>query len=285
MKDSAVAANLRQAGAICMGKLNTWEFAFGDMEIIGDARNPWNTHMVTGGSSSGSGAALAAHLVPLATGSDTGGSVRTPAAYCGIVGLKPTTGQLNCSGIIPLSWTLDHPGPMARTVSDAAMLYYGMAGERMPRKVSEFLHASKDSLEDIRIGLPRTYFFENADSEVVIAVEEASKRFQNIGADVVKVDLPFAQYGPAASFTIAYAESLAFHHEGFIKRSTEYSPGFISKISSVAFLSAEEHLTAQWIRKLITESFQAALSRVNIILTPTTSFPAYPIGPYLLRSG
>lgn len=278
--DSAIAANLRQTGAICMGKLNTWEFASGDMEIIGDARNPWNTHMITGGSSSGSGAALAARLVPLATGSDTGGSVRTPAAYCGIVGLKPTSGQLNCSGIIPLSWTLDHPGPMARSVGDAAMLYYGMAGEPMPGTVSEFLHASKDSLKNIRIGLPRTYFFENADSEVVTAVEEAAKRFQNMGAEVVKVDLPHVEYGSAASFTIAYAESLAFHRESFIERSIDYTPGFIGKISSVAFLSAEEHLTAQWLRKLITESFLTTLSRVNIILTPTTSFPAHPVGSH-----
>ena len=121
-KDSAMAANLRKAGTICMGKLNTWEFASGGMELIGDARNPWNTHMITGGSSAGSGAAVAASLVPLATGSDTGGSVRDPSALCGIVGLKPTFGRLSCEGIIPLSWSLDHPGPMTRTVADAALL-------------------------------------------------------------------------------------------------------------------------------------------------------------------
>ena len=121
-KDSAMAANLRKAGTVCMGKLNTWEFASGGMELIGDARNPWNTHMITGGSSAGSGAAVAASLVPLATGSDTGGSVRDPSALCGIVGLKPTFGRLSCEGIIPLSWSLDHPSPMTRTVADAALL-------------------------------------------------------------------------------------------------------------------------------------------------------------------
>src|SRR5918999_1192877 len=126
-EDCTVAARLRRAGAICLGKLNTHEFASGSMEVFGTARNPWHTEMVPGGSSSGSGTALAAHLIPGATGSDTGGSVRNPASFCGIVGLKPTYGRISRAGIIPLSWSLDHAGPMARTVADTAMLLQAIA--------------------------------------------------------------------------------------------------------------------------------------------------------------
>ncbi len=127
-EDCTVAARLRHAGAICLGKLNTIEFASGSMEVFGIARNPWNTAMFPGGSSSGSGTALAAHMIPLATGSDTGGSIRNPASFCGIVGLKPTYGRISRAGIIPLSWSLDHAGPMARTVADTALMLQAMAG-------------------------------------------------------------------------------------------------------------------------------------------------------------
>jgi aspartyl-tRNA(Asn)/glutamyl-tRNA(Gln) amidotransferase subunit A len=155
-EDSTVAARLRQAGAICLGKLNTIEFASGSMEVFGTARNPWNTAMFPGGSSSGSGTALAAHMVPLATGSDTGGSIRNPASFCGIVGLKPTYGRISRAGIIPLSWSLDHAGPMARTVADLALMLQAMAGpdRRDPsaavHPVPDYHAALKGDLEAIR---------------------------------------------------------------------------------------------------------------------------------------
>lgn len=277
-KDSAMAANLRNAGTVCMGKLNTWEFASGGMELMGDARNPWNTHMITGGSSAGSGAAVAASLVPLATGSDTGGSVRDPSALCGIVGLKPTFGRLSCEGIIPLSWSLDHPGPMTRTVADAALLFYGMAGEEMPNSVSALYKGFEDSLKNVRIGVPNHFFFDDADAEVVSAVKAAVSLMEEMGASVEEIELPFVESGPAASFTIAYTESFAFHRENFFRRAGDYSLGFISKISGAAFLSALDHLTAERIRQLVTQSFKEALSRVDIIVTPMTAFPAHPIG-------
>ncbi len=276
--DSAMAANLRKAGAICMGKLNTWEFASGDMALIGDARNPWNTRMVTGGSSAGSGAAVAAGLVPLATGSDTGGSVRDPAALCGIVGLKPTFGRLSRKGIIPLSWSLDHPGPMTRTVADAALMFYGMAGERMPDSVSAFLNRSDHSLKNLRVGVPNHFFFEHADTQVASAVRSAVAKMEALGASVAEIELPFVEYGPVSSFTIAYTESFTFHREIFFERSRDYTPGFIGKISSAAFLDALDHLTAQRIRRCVTASFRKALSTVDVVITPMTAFPAHPIG-------
>ncbi len=277
-EDSAVAANLRRAGAVCIGKLNTWEFASGGMELIGDARNPWNTELVTGGSSSGSGAAVAAGLVPLATGTDTGGSVRDPAAFCGIVGLKPTFGRLDTRGIIPLSWSLDHPGPLARTIADAAMLFYGMAGEPMPDGLSSCFANPKGHLRGVRIGIPGNFFFEHSDPQVSGLIRAAVSHMQSLGASVQEIELPFVEYGPAASFTIAYTESLAFHRECFFKHAADYTPAFIGKISSAAFLNASDHLTSERIRQRVTRGFLDALSAVDIIVTPMTAFPPHPIG-------
>src|SRR2546427_954849 len=127
-EDATVTARLRQAGTICLGKLNTFEFASGGMESLGPARNPWNTRLTPGGSSAGSGSALAARLVTVATGTDTGGSIRIPASFCGVAGLKPTFGRVSRAGIVPLSWSLDHAGPMARHVADLAIVLGAIAG-------------------------------------------------------------------------------------------------------------------------------------------------------------
>src|SRR6266851_1101184 len=189
-EDCTVAARLRHAGAICLGKLNTIEFASGSMEVFGIARNPWNTAMFPGGSSSGSGTALAAHLIPLATGSDTGGSIRNPASFCGIVGLKPTYGRISRAGIIPLSWSLDHAGPMARTVADTALMLQAMAGpdHRDPsaalQPVPDYHAALKGDLRGLRLGVPSTFYFEYADPDVVTAVRTAIETMQQLGATV-----------------------------------------------------------------------------------------------------
>jgi aspartyl-tRNA(Asn)/glutamyl-tRNA(Gln) amidotransferase subunit A len=283
-EDCTVAARLRQAGAICLGKLNTLEFASGSMEVFGTARNPWNTDASPGGSSSGSGVALAARMIPLATGSDTGGSVRMPAALCGIVGLKPTYGRISRAGIIPLSWSLDHAGPMARTVADAALLLQTMAGpdRRDPsaalQPVPDYAAALREDLHGIRLGVPRAFFFEAADAEVIAALEKAIETMQSLGASVQEVELPHARYGPAASWAIAYTESFAFHREQFFARARDYTPAFLHKITGAACLTAVERITAQRLRQVITAEFQAALQTVDAMVTPTTAFPAYAIG-------
>jgi len=284
IEDCTVAARLRQAGAICLGKLNTHEFASGSMEVFGTARNPWNTALVPGGSSSGSGTALAAHLVAGATGSDTGGSVRNPASFCGIVGLKPTYGRISRAGIIPLSWSLDHAGPMARTVADTALLLQAIAGpDRRDataalQAVPDYSVALQGELQGIRIGVPREYFFEEGDPEVLAAVRAAVETMRQLGAIVREVELPHAPYGPGASWAIAYTESFAFHRSNFFGRSRDYTPAFFHKIAGAAFLTAEERLTAQRMRQVITAEFLAALQGVDVIVTPTTAYPAYPIG-------
>jgi aspartyl-tRNA(Asn)/glutamyl-tRNA(Gln) amidotransferase subunit A len=282
--DCTVAARLRQAGAICLGKLNTFEFASGSMDVYGTARNPWNPAMVPGGSSAGSGAALAAHLVTGATGSDTGGSIRNPAAFCGVVGLKPTYGRVSRAGIIPLSWSLDHAGPMARTVADTARLLQAMAGPDR-RDPSAALHAVADyhaalagDLQGIRLGVPRTYFFDDGDPDVIAAVRGAIETMRQLGAVIHEIDLAQACHGPAASWAIAYSEAFAFHRANFFARPRDYTPAFLHKISGAAFLTAEECITAQRLRQVITSEFMGALNTVDAIVTPATAYPAHPIG-------
>ena len=283
-EDSTVAARLRQAGAICLGKLNTIEFASGSMDVFGTARNPWNTAMFPGGSSSGSGTALAAHMVSLATGSDTGGSIRNPASFCGIVGLKPTYGRVSRAGIIPLSWSLDHAGPMARTVADAALMLQAMAGpDRLDpsaalHPVPDYQAALRSDLQGIRLGVPRAYYFEHADPDVIAAVHTAIATMQHLGATVREVDLSHSCYGSSASWSIAYSEAFAFHRTNFFARAHDYTPAFLHKITAAACLTAEERVTAQRLRQVITAEFLAALREVDAIVTPTTAYPAHPIG-------
>lgn len=283
-QDSTAAARLRQAGAICMGKLNTLEFASGSMDVFGTARNPWHTDMTPGGSSSGSGAALAAGLVHGATGSDTGGSIRGPASFCGIVGIKPTYGRVSRAGVIPLSWSLDHAGPMARTVADTALLLGAMAGadrrdpSAAPQSVPDYTAGLNGDIRGLRIGVPQTFFFEALDPEAEAAVRQAIAVMESLGAQVRDVELPHAAYGSAASWTIAYTESFAFHRDNFFEHSRNYTPAFLHKITGAACLTAEERLTAQRLRQVITGEFLTALQDVDVIVSPTSAFPAHRIG-------
>lgn len=282
-EDCTVASRLRQAGAICMGKLNTIEFASGSMEVYGTARNPWHTERHPGGSSSGSGVALAAQLVHGAMGSDTGGSIRIPASLCGIVGLKPTYGRVSRAGILPLSWSLDHAGPMARTVADVAFLLQAIAGpdprdpSAAPKAVPNFSSGLTGDIRGLRIGVPRNYFFDMVDPDVVTAVRAAVATMESLGAQIYDIELPACEHASAASWAIAYTESFAYHRDNFFARSRDYTPAFLHKITGAACLSAEDRVLAGRLRELTTTEFIAALQDVDVILTPTTSYPSHPI--------
>jgi aspartyl-tRNA(Asn)/glutamyl-tRNA(Gln) amidotransferase subunit A len=223
-------------------------------------------------------------MVPLATGSDTGGSIRNPASFCGIVGLKPTYGRISRAGIIPLSWSLDHAGPMARTVADTALMLQAMAGpdRRDPsaacQPVPDYHATLKGDLHGLRLGVPRSYYFEYADPDVVTVVHTAIETMQQLGATVREIDLPHSCYGSSASWTIAYTESFAFHRANFFARSRDYTHAFLHKITGAACLTAEERVTAQRLRQVITAEFLATLTAVDAIVTPTTAYAAYPIG-------
>src|SRR5947208_6447845 len=218
-EDATCVRRWQEAGTVLLGKLITHEFAFG-LQLPGHrflpACNPWNMAHIPGGSSSGSGAALAAGLVVGATGSDTGGSIRGPAAFCGIVGLKPTYGRVSRAGVLTLSWTLDHTGPMARTVEDCAYLLQAMAGHdpadpassRAP--VDDYLAPLGHDVRGLRIGVPRAYFFEGIDPEVERAFEEALETLRGLGAQVRDVEVP--SFGATPSFLlIMMAEAFAYH--------------------------------------------------------------------------
>src|SRR6266568_5018485 len=217
--DSTVGRRWQEAGTVLLGNLTTHEFAFG-LQLPGHrfqpARNPWNLDHIPGGSSSGSGAALAAGLVVGATGSDTGGSIRGPASFCGIVGLKPTYGRVSRAGVLALSWTLDHTGPMARTVEDCAYLLQAMAGHdpadpaSSTVPVGDYLTPLRRGVGGLRIGVPRNYFFEGVDTEIQRAFEEALETLRKLGAEVRDVRIPSMQR--AHSFLLSLvAEAFAYH--------------------------------------------------------------------------
>src|SRR2546427_4749116 len=211
----------RAAGTVLLGKLITHEFAFGIQQpghLFPPARNPWNLDHIPGGSSSGSGAALAAGLLHGATGSDTGGSIRGPAAFCGITGLKPTYGRVSRAGVMTLSWTLDHTGPMARTVEDCAYLLQAIAGHdaadpaSSTRPVDDYVGALDGSVRGLRIGVPRNYFFEDADTDNVRAFEDALGTLRKLGADVRDLQIP--AFNLSRSFMlIMLSEAFAYHEQ------------------------------------------------------------------------
>ena len=284
--DCTVAQRLRSAGTVCLGKLNTIEFASGSMEVYGTARNPWHTDRHPSGSSSGSGVALAAHLVHGASGSDTGGSIRLPAAACGVVGLKPTYGRVSRAGILPLSWSLDHPGPMARTVADAALLFQPMAGpdaadaSASKQPVPDYMSALTGDIRGLRVGVPKEYFFDRADPGVVASVRDAVALMQKLGAEIHEVELPWSALSSSASWTIAYTESFAIHRSRFFARSRDYTSAFLHKVAGAACLTAEEHLIAERVRDRVTAEFNQALQVVDVLVMPTTPYPAHPLaGP------
>ena len=282
-EDATVVARLRMEGAICVGKLKTTEFAAGSMEVFGEARNPWNLNATTGGSSAGAGGALAARLVPLAIGSDTGGSTRIPASFCGVVGLKPTYGRVSRYGMVPLSWSLDHVGALARSVPDVALLLRAIAGpdRRDPTAASipapDYAALLGRSLRGIRIGVARGFFADDVDAEVGNAVRVAVASMRDLGATVSECYLPHSRFALFASWAINYSEAFSLHRAGFLAHPREYTSAFLRRVTVGACLTAEERVLAQRARQLITAELVGALENVDAIVTPTTPFVAYAI--------
>jgi len=283
-EDATCVRRWREAGTVLLGKLMTHEFAFA-IQLPGHrfppARNPWNLDHIPGGSSSGSGAALAAGLVVGATGSDTGGSIRGPAAFCGIAGLKPTYGRVSRAGILTLSWTLDHTGPMARTVEDCAYLLRAMAGHdaadpassRAP--VDDYLAPLRRDIRGIRIGVPRAYFFEGIDPEVERAFEEALETLRRLGAEVRDVQIP-SLHATHSFLLILMAEAFAYHERDIREHPELYGDVARERILTGALVSATEYVQAQRIRAQMCRETAEVLGSVDVLATPTTVKPATP---------
>ena len=274
----------QEAGTVLLGKLITHEFAFG-LQLPGHrflpARNPWNIAHIPGGSSSGSGAALAAGLVIGATGSDTGGSIRGPAAFCGIVGLKPTYGRVSRAGVLTLSWTLDHTGPMARTVEDCAYLLQAMAGHdaadpassRVP--VDDYLAPLGRDIRGVKIGVPRAYFFDGIDPEVAQAFAEALTTLRGLGAEVRDVTIPSLHTTPAF-LLILMAEAFAYHERDIREHPELYGDVLRERILTGALVTAAEYTQAQRLRAQLGREMAEVLQDVDVLATPTATAPATP---------
>jgi aspartyl-tRNA(Asn)/glutamyl-tRNA(Gln) amidotransferase subunit A len=280
--DSTCVARLQQAGMVMLGKLTTHEFAFG-IQFPGHrfppARNPWNLDHIPGGSSSGSGAALAAGLTVGALGSDTGGSIRGPAAFCGIVGIKPTYGRVSRAGVLTLSWTLDHTGPMARTVEDCALMLQALAGydaadpasSREP--VADYTAALRTGIRGLRVGVPRDYFFEGVKPEVANAFETALATLRELGAEVRDVGIPSIGAAPAF-MVIMLSEAFAYHARDLRERPELYGEVLREKLMVGGLFTSDEYVQAQRLRARLRADMHQALTDVDVLATPTATVTA-----------
>jgi aspartyl-tRNA(Asn)/glutamyl-tRNA(Gln) amidotransferase subunit A len=239
------------------------EFASGSMGLYGYARNPHNLAASPSGSSSGSGVATAAGLVTVTTGTDTGGSVRGPSCYCGLAGLRPTYERVSRSGCVPLSWSMDTIGPMARSVYDASVMLNAMSGAD-----EDFTRDVGRGLAGVRIGVPDAYFFDGLHPEIDAAMQAALASLRELGAELRPVSLPASAYGASASWVIAYSEAFVYHEAWFRERAHDYTPAFYHKVAAAGLTSAAERITAQRIRQHVTREMVEALREVDAIVTP-----------------
>ena len=285
-EDAEATVRLKAAGAVLLGKLNMHEFAFGATGInphYGGTYNPWDTTRMSGGSSSGAGAAVASAMTFGALGTDTGGSIRAPASLCGITGLKPTYGRVSRRGITPLSWALDHAGPMARSAADAAIILKVIAGHdpqdetSSEEPVPDYTKALKDQrLKRLRIGVPQEYFFDNVDDEVLKAIHAAILVLRDdLKAGVSEVSLPHIAEAPAAVSAIMLPEALAFHKRWLAERPQDYGEDVRARLEMGLLYPAVSYVQAQRFRSLIVEEWrQNVFDRVDLLAVPTTPVPA-----------
>jgi aspartyl-tRNA(Asn)/glutamyl-tRNA(Gln) amidotransferase subunit A len=276
-----------------LGKLNMHEMAYGITSAnphFGPVRNPWNVEHSPGGSSGGSGAAVAAQMVYAAMGSDTGGSIRIPAAFCGTVGLKPTYGRVSRFGALPLAYSLDHMGPLARSVRDAAIVLNAVAGHdrRDPNSsrfpVIDFIPDDGCSIRGLRLGFPENFYFERLDSSVESAVRGVFARAQSLGAAVKPVRVPDIAALNAVGLMIQLAEASAVA-EPHLEHREKFGPDVLALFDQGRLLPATDYLNAQRLRRQMRREFDRLWSEVDCLITPTTPNTAPRIGEKTIRLG
>jgi aspartyl-tRNA(Asn)/glutamyl-tRNA(Gln) amidotransferase subunit A len=290
-EDAVTVKLLKDAGAVILGKLSTWEFAIGGASFDlpwPPARNPWNTAHDPGGSSSGSGAAVAAGLAMAAMGTDTGGSIRGPASWCGIAGHKPTYGYLSRRGVLPLSFSLDHAGPMCWTAEDCALMMQVLAGHdpldagSADVPVPDFAAALGGGLAGVRIGVPR-HFFETdltCDPEVLAAFDSAIEVFRSLGATVTDISLPSLSVFTDVNSMITAAEGFAIHGKWLRETPELYGERGRLRIMAGAFISAETFVNAQRERARLIGVVADAMKSVDLLMMPTRHITAPILGGY-----
>ena len=285
---ATVVSKLEEAGAILIGKTNTHEFAYGptgDSSRFGPTRNPRDLSRIPGGSSGGSGAAVAAELCYAALGSDTAASIRVPAALCGVVGMKPTFGRVSKSGAFPLAWTLDHVGPLSRTVEDNAFLLNALAGYdaqdpfSVDRLAEDFTRNLRRSVRGGVVGLPTSHYFEHVEDEVERRVREAVEVFRSLGADVREVEIPHLPETLKAQRIILAVEAYTIHEERLKNEPERFGDEISERLRDAEHLKAHRYAKAQHVTKRRSlEEFERILGEVDVLLTPTTPIAATKIG-------
>ncbi|MGA2360030.1 MAG: amidase [Terriglobales bacterium] len=292
--DATAVARLHQAGIVLVGKTNMHEFAYGvtnDNPHYGPARNPWDPTLVPGGSSGGSAAAVASSECTASLGSDTGGSIRTPAAVCGVVGLKPTYGRVSRYGAIPLAWSLDHVGPLTKSVEDAAIMLAAIAGpdpkdpSASLRPLPDYRKEMQGSISGVRLGVPRQYFFEHVDPEIQKLVTAAIRQLASMGTTSVEVDIPDLESCSAMEAHITLAEATSYHEPYLKKQADAYSPGVRTNLEAGRYLLATDYVKSQRARTLLQRNFNEAFNRADVIVSPTLPAFSPPIGEVWVQSG
>ena len=289
-EDSAVVTKLREAGAVIVGKTRMHEFAWGN--VTPPAKNPWDLRRVPGGSSGGSGVAVAARIVPLAMGSDTGGSIRIPAALCGTVGLKPTFGRVSRAGIVPHSWSLDHAGPLSYTVADSVYALHAISGHdpndpgSANAEVPDFTAALGQPIAGLRIGICRNHFFESNQPDVGAAIEAAIRFFRDAGARFVEFELPILAFGLGAIFAIELSSSTAYHSRNLASGA---AAGFTDDVRTLVemgrLVTGPDYLKAEQLRRVLIDDLARVFADVDVIIGPTCPLTAWPIGEWTVRVG
>lgn len=275
-RDAEVVRKLKAAGAVILGKTNMHELAYGGSSTVsyfGAVHNPWDLNYSTGGSSGGSAAAVAAGLCFGALGSDTGGSVRQPAAYCGIVGHKPTYGLVSTRGVIPLSWSLDHVGPITRTVADAAIMLQVIAGYDADEITSQQVNTPnytagfREKTSSLRVGIARQFFFEGLDPEIETVTNEAISVLGKLTAGVKEVKTPVENI---TDRTVVAAEAYAYHAEFVAKRPGQYQPPTLAAIRAGAAIGTRDYIMARRELERLRRDIRHVFESVDVIVAPTT---------------
>jgi aspartyl-tRNA(Asn)/glutamyl-tRNA(Gln) amidotransferase subunit A len=289
-EDAEVVRRLKAAGAVFLGKLNLHEFAYGGSSVVsyfGPVRNPWDPNHSAGGSSGGSAVAVAAGLCYAAIGTDTGGSIRQPASYCGIVGLKPTYGRVSTCGVIPLSWSLDHVGPLTCTTRDAALVLQAIAGydrrdlASTDAPVPNYIEKISASTSSLRVGIPRAYFYEELDPEIEAAMEAAFAVLKNITASQRDIP-PLATDGSYSSWTDPYgavftAEAYAYHKDYIEKSPDLYQPATLKRLRVGSDVTAAKYIKSRREMDHVRRSIVQVFENVDVLITPTVRIPPFTI--------
>jgi aspartyl-tRNA(Asn)/glutamyl-tRNA(Gln) amidotransferase subunit A len=281
--DATVVRRLVEAGAVMLGKLNLHECAFGFTganATYGDCKNPWNVERIPGGSSSGSAVAVALGICAFTIGSDTGGSIRLPAALCSITGLKPTYGRVSRKGVVPLSWTLDHVGPLARTADDVALVLQSMAGHDAADEASSRAAVPNYSadlgkpLRGLRLGVPGEWFFGSLEPAVAEALKTAIAKLVELGCVRTDVDLPHMEEALGAHRAIIFPEAASYHEPFLRERADQYGDDIRPLLQSGLVLPAADYLKGQRVRRVIRAAWAKAFEPIDFLAAPTSPITA-----------